>query len=66
MELIKNKKKGLNLAPKAAEYYKRLLLVADRYVELRVRYKRLKLYSWVITLIALAEAYIILSRNGWL
>lgn len=52
------------LHPQAAGYYKRLILVADRYQLLLKKYSNLRTVLWIVSLIAIIELLVILSNLG--
>ena len=62
MKVVKVSKRESN----EAKYYKRLILLADRYQNLLHRYRKQKLVLWVVIIIAIAESLVIVSKNGWL
>jgi len=57
---MESTKRSLN--PQSAEYYKRLLLVADRYYFLTKKKNAILLGFWLITLIAIIEAVFIVTK----
>ena len=51
-----------NLSPQAAEYYKRLLLVSDRYYLLMKTRNRLRLIVWLLLTVAILQAVYIIEK----